>query len=129
MSLLNSDLKILAKTLASRFNPLVTKLIHPVYTRFIPDRHLLYFIMLDTYLISGIQRKSLDAEKAFDCVEFPYLHAVLEKFGLGTRFILWIKLLFPTLVPEFSLIRQCQGQLTHREALDRGALLVPCCSH
>lgn len=42
VSLLNSDLKILAKTLASRFSPLVTKLTHPVYTRFIPDRHLFH---------------------------------------------------------------------------------------
>lgn len=101
VSLLNSDLKILAKTLASRLSPLVTKLIHPDQTGFIPDRHLFHNVRrLLNILYSPRQPKedlfilSLDAQKAFDCVELPYLYAVLEKFGLGTGFISWIKLLY-----------------------------------
>ena len=94
VSRLNSDLKILAKTLASRLSPLVTKLIHPDQTGFIPDRHLFHNVRcLLNILYSPRQPKedlfilSLDAEKAFDCVELPYLYAVLETFGLGTGFI------------------------------------------
>lgn len=101
ISLLNVDQKILSKVLALRLEKLLPTLINEDQTGFIKGRNsynnmrrLLNTIQyFQHYSKSGVVI-SLDAEKAFDRIEWSYLFHTLNTFGLGTTFINWVKLLY-----------------------------------
>lgn len=101
VSLLNSDVKLLAKTLAGRLDPCLLNVISKDQTGFIRGRQLSSNIRrLLNIILSKPETQdpemviSMDAEKAFDRVEWNYLFSVLNRFGFGQNFMLWIKLLY-----------------------------------
>ena len=101
LSLLNADVKVLAKLLATRIENVLPCIISEEQTGFIKGRHSFFNIRT---LFNIIYSKdtcelpevviSLDAEKAFDRVEWEYLFTVLRKFGFGETLISWIRLLY-----------------------------------
>uniref|UniRef100_A0A3B3HFX9 Reverse transcriptase domain-containing protein n=1 Tax=Oryzias latipes TaxID=8090 RepID=A0A3B3HFX9_ORYLA len=105
ISLLGTDIKILAKLLVRRLELVLPTLINPDQTGFIKNRYshsnvrrLLNIIHFSQYSRTRALILSLYTEKAFDRVEWEYLFDTLDKFGLGPDFINWIHLLyrFPT---------------------------------
>jgi len=101
ISLLNVDSKLLAKILATRLEHFLPKIISEEQTGFIRNRHsfsnvrkLLNIIHSPSPSNTPEAVIALDAEKAFDRVEWTYLFAVLKKFGFGDTFISWIQLLY-----------------------------------
>uniref|UniRef100_A0AAR2KLP1 Reverse transcriptase domain-containing protein n=1 Tax=Pygocentrus nattereri TaxID=42514 RepID=A0AAR2KLP1_PYGNA len=101
LSLLNADVKVLAKILASRLENVLPRIISEEQNGFIKGRQLFFNIRTLFNIIYSRQSDvlpeiviSLDAEKAFDRVEWEYLFAVLRKFGFGDKFISWIRLLY-----------------------------------
>uniref|UniRef100_A0A8C5M7Y9 Reverse transcriptase domain-containing protein n=1 Tax=Leptobrachium leishanense TaxID=445787 RepID=A0A8C5M7Y9_9ANUR len=79
ISLLNCDLKLFAKILASRLLPHITDLIHPDQTGFIPGREARDNTIRALTLTHRAQRRgedllllSTDAEKAFDRVNWDF---------------------------------------------------------
>lgn len=100
ISLLNVDSTIFAKLLACRLETVIPSVVSDDQTGFIKNRYSFYNIcrllnILHYPTPPNIPEVllSLDAEKAFDRVEWDYLFYTLKKFGFDTKFISWIKVL------------------------------------
>lgn len=65
-------------------------------------RRLLHLICLNRETNCPIVALSLDAEKAFDRVQWEFLFAALSNFGFSSSFITWIKMLYNS--PKASVI-------------------------
>lgn len=101
ISMLNLDCKIFTKILANRLNNCIESLVHKDQTGFIPNRYSFFNTrrVLDImyYKFHSDSKHAiicLDAEKAFDQVEWGYLFGVLQRFGLGDLFISWVQLAY-----------------------------------
>uniref|UniRef100_A0A3B4C811 Reverse transcriptase domain-containing protein n=1 Tax=Pygocentrus nattereri TaxID=42514 RepID=A0A3B4C811_PYGNA len=101
ISLLNVDNKIFAKMIARRLETVLPIIISPDQTGFIKNRYSTFNIRQLYNIIynpSPLDKPevviSLDAEKAFDRVEWDYLFYTLEAFGFGPNIISWIKILY-----------------------------------
>lgn len=101
ISLINTDVKILAKLLSRRLSKVISTIVHPDQTGFMPHkstainlRRLFSHLQADHRNTGSRTLVALDAAKAFDSVEWCYLWKTLEKFGIGPKFIAWLKLLY-----------------------------------
>lgn len=90
---------MLSKVLAKRLENVVPDVVSPDQTGFVQGRHSYSNLRKLLKIVHSAGSKcpevviSLDAEKAFDRVEWLYLFFTLRKFGFGDGFISWIKLL------------------------------------
>uniref|UniRef100_A0A8C5QK57 Reverse transcriptase domain-containing protein n=1 Tax=Leptobrachium leishanense TaxID=445787 RepID=A0A8C5QK57_9ANUR len=101
ISLINTDVKLFAKLLATRLNPLLPALIHPDQSGFVTSREARDNTIRTINLIHRAQTQglptiflSVDAEKAFDRVEWHYLFGVLRHIGFGSKWMAWIHALY-----------------------------------
>lgn len=101
IALLNSDLKILAKVLATRLAKVISTLVDIDQTGFIPGmstdtnlRRLFTHLQMDNTEFPAKVAVSIDIEKAFDSVDWQYMHKVLENMGFGPGFRCWVNLLY-----------------------------------
>lgn len=123
ISLIQLDVKIISKILANRLNKVINSLIHTDQVGFICGRsssdNIRRFINI-MWSVAEVQSPiaaiSLDAEKAFDMVEWGYLFKILRVYGFGDVFIKWIQLLYKH--PEAAV--QTNGLISEYFALGRG---------
>ncbi len=101
ISLLNVDSKILSKMLACRLETVLSSIVSDDQTGFIKGCHSFFNIRCLFNILYDPTPPDipeililLDAEKAFDRVEWDYLFYTLKKFGFSNRFVSWIRVLY-----------------------------------
>ena len=100
ISLLNIDTKIISKSLASRFIPVLPTIISADQTAYVKGRFIGESIRLLSDVLDSTERYNIpgfiltvDLQKAFDSIDHFFLIACLEKFGFGEEFLAWISIL------------------------------------
>lgn len=132
ISLLCCSYKILTKALSRRLETAITTIIDPDKTGFIPGRqsyfnmrHLFNILYTDHSTLLPEVIISLDAEKAFDRVEWNYLFTVLEKFGFSPIFRTWIKILYSTPTASVHTNNITSNYLPLQRGTKQGCCLSP----
>lgn len=123
LSLLNQDYKIIAKVIATRIKNVLPKLIHHDQTGFLSGRYIGENINRILNIIDYAETNNLkailvfvDFEKAFDSIDWAFIHQALEHFNFGNVIIRWVK----TLYSNISAIVQNNGWLSETFKLHRG---------
>ena len=113
ISLLNTDYKILTGILARRLNEVICKCINPDQSGFIKGRQIGLNIRKAINIIDKAQISKiptillfLDATKAFDRVEWPYLFEVMKAFNIAPGFINYIRAIYSNPVAKIFVNRQ-----------------------
>ena len=101
ISLRNVDYKLCARILAGRLLKVVAAVVAPDQTCGVPGRYISENVafLRDVVELANeynlpVALLSLDQERAFDTVDWPFLFATLAKMGFGDNFIRWVRLLY-----------------------------------
>ncbi len=135
ISLLNTDAKIIAKILASRLERCLPSVIGTDQNGFIKVGQATHNIRRVLNILHEKKDTidacilSLDAEKAFERVEWPYMKDIMARFGFGDSFLRWVNILYFKPITEVRTNRIISKPFNiYIEAHDKDALCHQCFS-
>ena len=122
ISLINTDIKILSKTLSNRLCPMLPLIIEKFQTA-VDGRQIDHTVHMIRDLIDLANQEYmeaafifLDQEKAFDRVDHQFLYKTMSAFGIGDNFIKWVQQIYSSAITRIKV----NGFLTNPIPLMRG---------
>ena len=101
ITLLNTDYKLLTKTLSLRLKPLLPSLVHGNQNGFVPGGSIFFSSHIVRDILFYCKKENidlillaLDYTKAFDSVDFGFILKTFETYGFGPKFCNWIKIIY-----------------------------------
>ena len=111
ISLCNVLYKIISKLLANRLKRVLYKIVSPWQTEFVPERIIQENTFIAQEIMYEMRKKKgkspwmglkIDMEKAYDRLEWEFLHKVMKCFGFPEVWIQWVLQCITT--PTFSIL-------------------------
>ena len=131
ITLLNVDYKLCARTLAGRLLKVLHHVVAPDQTCGVPGRFIGENVALLRDVVSFANETdlpvailSLDQEKAFDRVDWPFLLATL-RMGFGPSFICWVNLLYSDISSSVIVNKYCSDPFFPSRGVHQGCPLSP----
>uniref|UniRef100_A0A803PU32 Reverse transcriptase domain-containing protein n=1 Tax=Cannabis sativa TaxID=3483 RepID=A0A803PU32_CANSA len=133
ISLWSTFYKIISRILVNRLKPILSRIISPSQSAFLPNRLISDNIIIGQEVMHSLShRKSgrlgwmalkLDMAKAFDRVEWVFVRRVMEKFSFPQRFINLVMACVSTATFSFSINQQVLGHLKPSRGIRQGDAL------
>ena len=131
ITLLNTELKILARVLANRLQLVISDLIGPEQTFAVKGRSIQDNLHLIREVLEGIKDDteaaliSLDQSKAFDRVDHRFLASVLETAGSKPEFCRWISMMYHNPQAVVQVNGRRSGVIAIERSVRQGCPLSP----
>lgn len=132
ISLLSVDYKILSKIIQNRLTRCMPLLASESQTCSVPGRSIHHNLLLCRDIIDYVKDSqtpcaliSIDQEKAFDKVNWDFLHRILLKFKLGENFRKWIRILYNGITSRILINGHLSDDVRIKRGVRQGCPLSP----